>query len=112
MALTTDNKELQALADRYMEGGDERYWVSMYVEDGFYIDTYARHPGMEESWVIIFVTPEHAEVSDLSRSSRDEDWMLGDRFALDHDSMIEYLNTLPKPVFQYGVTRVDPFTDQ
>lgn len=106
MALSTDNKELQALADKYMANADGRYYVEMYVEDGFYVAAHAKHPGMEDQWIITFVTPEGgAEISCMARDSAEDEWMLGDRFTVSHDDMITYLQTLPKPLYEYDIMR-------
>lgn len=115
MALTTEDPTLLALAERYKQDGDDRWWISMYVDEGFYIDTYGEHPGMEGQEVIIYVTPERVEVSMLMDTPNEDgevETFLGDRFVLGHDEMLTYLRTLPKPLFQYDVTRIDPFTDQ
>ena len=88
-------------------------WIMRYAEDRWYVsarnperneicvDISVANPGWEEHWVLIWVSPEKAQVSMLSRGHGDKHYCDA-LYEMTPDQLVKYLKTLPRPIQSFG----------
>lgn len=105
--------DLLPLAESLTAGAAERWYVCGVApgpgwwgdEDGFFLEVVGNHPGLEASDLRIWVGLDHAHIQVLL--DWDGEWRLDSEWRMEHGNLRAYLDSLPKPIWAYGVEEIE-----
>lgn len=98
--------KLEELEQRIMKDAHDRWYISARneKEGEICVDVSVANPGWEEYWVLIWVSPEIAKISMLSRGPGET--FIEGAYEMTPDQLIEYLQTLPRQIQTFGAKDV------